>query len=77
MSLKYCSIKCDCERGEMFKTSLRDDKNQQVMFSLYSSEPEDLFQFSLLIFQGYCSACGKKFQYELWLEGLISSEVRT
>lgn len=77
MSLRYCSLVCDCEKGFMFKTSLSDEKNRKVMFALLKSEPEDFFQYTLMIFKGYCTHCGKSFQYDIWLEGLIAKEVES
>lgn len=56
-------LDCDCERGTMFKTSIKNEKGQLVAFLL----TEDL----RIVWQGHCSTCGKVFQRYYYLMDLL------
>lgn len=66
-----CTIYCDCERGTMFKTSIKNDKGEPAMFAIVRGDDENLFHFNALVFQGYCSNCGRKFEFSIWVENLL------
>ncbi len=51
------SVTCPCEKGFVFKTSLKNDKGHPVMFIL--GEDESIF------FSGYCSHCGGIVRYSV------------
>ena len=69
--LTLCTIYCECEKGTMFKTAIRNDKGEQVMFALVRGTTEDKFHFNALVFQGLCSGCGKRFEFSVWIENLL------
>lgn len=66
-----CTIYCDCEKGAMFKTAVKNEQGEPAMFALVRGTNEDLIQFNALVFQGYCSGCGRKFEFSIWLENLL------
>jgi len=65
------TIEHECEQGVMFKTAIRDSENRPAMFAIVRGTGEDLFQYNTLVFDGYCSKCGKRFQFSVLLEGLL------
>ncbi len=69
--LTLCTIYCDCEKGTMFKTAIRNEKGEQVMFGLVHDKDKH-GHFNSLVFQGYCSGCGKKFEFALQIESLLN-----
>lgn len=67
-----CVISCGCEQGVMFKTTLKDRQGNPAMFSLeYGFSETDFFEYTLLVFEGYCSTCGKSFRYQLLLDAML------
>lgn len=71
MSLTLCTIYCDCEKGTMFKTSLRNEQGEPVMFAIVRGDDDQLLHFNAIVFQGYCSGCGHRFEFSVWLENLL------
>lgn len=68
--LTLCHIICDCERGFMFKTAIKDDHGRPVMFAIVRGNDGEI-HYNALVFQGYCSGCGRKFEFSVWLENLL------
>jgi hypothetical protein len=65
MALDYIPVQfdCDCEKGTMVKTALKSDAGLPQAFLLTA----DL----RIVFIGYCSVCGQKFQRYYFLMDLI------
>lgn len=69
--LTLCTIYCECEKGTMFKTAIKNEQGEQVMFAIVRGTDEDHIHFNALVFDGYCSGCGKRMQFSVWLENLL------
>lgn len=65
-----CAIHCECEQGTMFKTSLRDSDGKPAMFAIVRGNDE-FIHYNAIVMQGYCSQCGKRFEFSVWLENLL------
>lgn len=68
--LTLCTIYCDCEKGTMFKTAIRNEQGELVMFALVRGNDGGI-HYNALVFQGYCSGCGRRFEFSVWLENLL------
>lgn len=66
-----CTIYCDCEQGVMFKTAIKNEQGEPAMFAIVRGDTEDLLHYNALVLQGYCSKCGRKFEFSVWLEDLL------
>lgn len=53
----------------MFKTAIRNEQGEPAMFALVRGN--ELIAYNALVFQGYCSGCGKQFEFSVWLENLL------
>lgn len=66
-----CTIHCECEKGQMFKTAIKDGDGYPAMFAIVRGTDEDLFEYNTIVFDGYCSNCGKRFQHSILLESML------
>jgi hypothetical protein len=55
----------------MFKTAIKNEKGEPVMFAIVRGDDENFLHFNALVFQGYCSQCGRKFEFSVWMENLL------
>lgn len=69
--ITICTIHCDCEKGQMFKTAIKDGDGYPAMFAIVRGTSEDLFEYNTIVFDGYCSACGRRFQYSILIESML------
>ena len=65
------TIEHECEQGVMFKTAIRDGENRPAMFAIVRGTDDELFEYNTLVFDGYCSKCGKRFQYSILIESML------
>lgn len=66
-----CTIHCECEQGQMFKTAIKDADGYPAMFAIVRGTDDELFEYNTIVFDGYCSKCGKRFQFSVLLESLL------
>ena len=66
-----CAIHCECEQGTMFKTAMKDKDGKPALFALVRGNDEDFVHYNAIVFQGYCSHCGRRFEFSLWVENLL------
>lgn len=62
---------CECERGFMFKTALKDREGNPVLFILERGTHKEFIHYTLMIFQGYCSGCGQVFRWAYSIEDFL------
>lgn len=67
-----CTIKCDCDKGVMFKSALKDSNKLPAVFAIvHGLVDEDGFLYNSIVFQGYCTYCGKVFTQGFMVEGFL------
>lgn len=60
------SIACVCEKGNLWKTALKDDEDRPAAFALVYA-----YGKNIIYFRGYCSGCGKIFEYSYVIESML------
>lgn len=68
--ITICSIRCPCEQGAIFKTAITDTDGKPAMFAIVRGQ-DDEGHFNTIVFDGYCSQCGKRYQHAVLIESLL------
>ena len=58
-----------CEVGHMFKSTLRDDDGNPVMFAIVNEWGK--VNFNSIVFQGICDSCHQEFRVSYSIESFL------
>lgn len=69
--ITICTIHCDCEKGTMFKTAIKDADGKPAMFAIVRGTDDQFFEYNTLVVDGYCNFCGRRFQFAALIESFL------
>ena len=69
--ITICTVHCECETGTLHKSAIKDSDGKTAMFAIVRGTDDELFEYNTIVFDGFCSGCGKRFQYSILIESLL------